>query len=440
MDAMMCSARGPWGPATLVTAVALVGLGAGPVHADMEWQATYSTSAGYTDNARLIQAVDGTVLGVRESAFFTFVPGFELTFDSPRIAQRATYVFTVSLFTETGSSDSTSHQATYVAGISISPRTESLINVGVSVMQSNTSTIDAPVGGAITGAVLLGANKFLNLTVQEGVSHELTDIWRLTQGFGVGVFAPIQDPGGTSSFQGSLNFGLERDWTFDRFGVVAQVSANWLGRPGQVDDSTQYQGSSMLRWGHDFSDSWSADLAGGGLYATLARDASKFAIMPIGQAGLGWRDEGWSLGLNYSRGATLNPLIGEVLATDSVRLSGAVPLGTPRLVLALSAGYERGETLIPPFAGAEVEIDSFSGDAALTFRVTTAFDLGARYQYNRQRSNSLAFPDLDRQTFVFILTGRYPDEESRLTKARFRQPMRMLREPAAASPRPRKPR
>lgn len=403
----------------------------GSAYAGTEWTATYAASAGYTDNASTTTAADGTTQQVG-SAFFVLSPGLQLASEGQRTTHRLSYVFSANLFTDEGSANSTAHQADYNVASALSPRTDLLLSLGAGYLQTNTASLDTPVGGGVGGAQTPEASRFVNVTAGEGLSHELSPRWRLTQGLGVAVFTPTGDQATVgSSFTGTFAFGGEREFSTDRIGLVGTLGAAWIEREAPQDDATQYSTGATLRWSHDFTATWSSELAAGGLYATLASDTTRYAVMPIGTASIGWRDEGNQLALTYTRGATLNPLVAEVFATDDVSLRGGVPLLRDRLALAASIGYQYGQTLIPAPGTEGASLHTFNGDVGLVFALTPGIDLGLRYQIVRQRSDSDTFPDLDRQTALLTVTGRYPDEQTRIARNRFSSPLRMDRDASA---------
>jgi hypothetical protein len=411
----------------------LLALGvSGAARAGTAWEATYNAQAGYTDNATVTTDTATGATTALPSAFFTLSPGIGFTFENPRVTQRASYVFTANLFADTASgANSSSHQLNYVAGVAISPMSDLLFNLGAGLMQSNTASLDAGVGRGITGAVAGGDARFANITASLGLSHDVSPLWRVVESLGTNVFAPISDDPGSSSFQGTITLGLEREFESNRLFFGALGGTSWIEAPaGGGDDATQYSVGVNTRWTHELARNWQSELGIGGLYATLASDTSQFALLPTGDAALSWRDgDGHQVDLSYTRGATLNPLVAEIFATDDVSLRGALPLFYTRLVLAASVSYLHSETLLPAPGSDPERLDTLSGDLALAYELSPTIAIGLRYQAVRQRGDTPIFPDVDRQTVVVTLSGRYPDEEKQRLSERFSRPSRMERAP-----------
>lgn len=387
-------------------------------HAQYEIQALLNTSGGYTDNA-------GGNEDAVASPFFTLQPGFAVVWGRPRTVHRVGYVFSANVFTEASEFNSFSNQMSYGVAHAVDPRTDLLIEVSASHQQANTAGLDvAPGTGQATATI--GSAEYLGLQAGEGLQKELSPRWRFVQGFAFTLFTPADFSSGLA-LSPTMVLGVERAFESDTLGAEWSTGLNYVEQ-GDSDQALVLN-KATLRWGHELWRDWRSEVSVGAMLVTETED-QKSELEPIGGAWLGYEVERGAAGVYYSRGATLNPYIGQNLIVDDVGVRARLPLARDKIALGANAGVQRGHTLIavedPAFPDYTVVVVYV--DVGLGWKIRENIELGARYQFMDQNApDDLmgAPPDMRRNVFLVTLSAKYPEEQR--TRLPFRRPLRMER-------------
>jgi hypothetical protein len=147
---------------------------------------------------------------------------------------------------------------------------------------------------------------------------------------------------------------------------------------------------------------------------------------PTALASVAYVVEGGEAELQYAHTATTNPLLGQTLLVDEVRLRGGVPL-TKQVFIGGSTGYQRGR-IVGDDARPVARLDTVLFDVGLGYQVVPSLLLGLRYQHVEQITDVSAPPlplGFVRNTVLFGAVARFPPE-SEMPRA-YRAPRRVDR-------------
>jgi hypothetical protein len=233
---------------------------------------------------------------------------------------------------------------------------------------------------------------FLQATVGETLSVELSPSWRAWQGAGATFDTPIFGSEGPRTLATSGRLGLERSFLLDAVGAEARVDYSVVrdgvltdGRPAGVQ--RQIVAGGVGQWRHDWGP-YLTSSAEAGVVRVRRLDTGRGFWSPIGAAMLAYADERGDAQLTYAHAVTTNTLVGQSLLVDEVRLRGGVPLlPKEQLAVAASVGYQHGR-LIDENATLAARVDVMMLDLSLAWQATEQLSLGARYQHVRQDSDA----------------------------------------------------
>jgi hypothetical protein len=420
----------------VLSASSLLCAASGTAFADSEAQGTLSASAGWTDN------YDAASSTKSDSAFLSLEPGGQLLVASPSTVQRIAYRLGINVFLVGGGATSFSNNLSYDVNHTLSEFTDALFSAAVNHITTNTaSPVSADVGGGIN-AVPVGSNQFIGFAGGLGLSHQISDLWRTTQGVNAVYTTPVDSTGFVrgATFNGTAALGLDRDLQNANIGLnlgatytfIEGLGAGATGA-GPVDDQKQVVFTGIARYTRPLSTEWTLDLSGGVAAAAPADSIGDLQFYPTGGGVLGWQSEKHSAGLSYNHGVNTNPFLRSTIIADDVVARGGIPLfGSPRWSLVGSVGYQHARTLVFETGAATSSLDLFSVDAALDYEISATMNVGARYQLNYQNGDSAVVPDLVRNAVSVVFSAKYPDKTK--TVMPFRQPLKMLRDPTLGEP------
>src|SRR4029077_15977036 len=118
--------------------------------------------------------------------------------------------------------------------------------------------------------------------------------------------------------------------------------------------------------------------------------------------------------LAYAHLVTTNPLLGQTLLVDEVRLRGGLPLTKKgELLVAASSGYQRGR-LLDENATLAAHVDVILADVGVGGQVTDLLLFGIRYHHVQQILDTRVPPlplSFVRNSVMIGATFRFPPEE-----------------------------
>jgi hypothetical protein len=364
-------------------------------HAQAEVQGSVAASTGWTDN------YNASAGGGDDSIFTSIEPGVQALFASP----------------------------------------EALISASISHITTDTASPVAtdPAGGI--NALPEGPNQFIGFNLGAGLSHQISDLWRTTQGVAATYTTPFEDfefkSGAT--FNGNAAIGLDRDLERGNAGLNLGATYNFIeglgamALPGTpVEDQKQVLFNGALRYTRPLAPSWTLDLAGGATSAADADDLGNLKWYPIGNATVAFQEDKQSASLSYNRGVTLNPFLRQTIIADDVVVRAGLPLRDSRWLIGGAIGYQHASTVTFDPAVPAATLNVFSLDASVAYEISPTMNLGGRYQLAVQESDAETVPDLVRNSISIVFTAKYPDRTR--TVVPFRQPLKMLRDPTLGEP------
>ena len=174
----------------------------------------------------------------------------------------------------------------------------------------------------------------------------------------------------------------------------------------------QIVGTGVGLWRHDWGRDFTSRVEAGVLRVQRINTGRGF-WEPTGIASLAYVTELGDAELAYDHLVTTNPLLGQSLLVDEVRLRGAVPLTTKgEVLIAASSGYQRGR-LLDENAALAAHVDVILADVGVGWQVTDLLLLGLRYQHVEQISD-IRVPPLPlsfvRNSVMLGATFRFPAE------------------------------
>jgi hypothetical protein len=376
------------------------------------------TSVGFTDNIQ--SAPSAPIPGgapKTPGAFLILSPGVVLASASARAIHRLKYTYTYNLFFEQTDASTSSNRLEYRAFFDLSPR--AALVAGASAVQSNqySAIILTPPGAGAINATPTGSGAFLSASADELVSVDLAPDLRGYEGTAITEQTPLFDTVAPTTFAPTGRLGIERTFLADAVGVetradysLVEGSLNPSGAP--LDPQSQIIATGVALWRHD----WGRDFtsrAEAGAFRLQRTNTDHGFWEPTGRASLTYVTPLGDADLGYAHTATTNPLLGQTLLFDEIRLRGAIPLTKKGEVLvAASSGYQRGR-LLDENASLAAHVDAILADVGAGWQVTDLLLLGLRYQHVEQISDTRIPPlplSFVRNSVMVGATFRFPPE------------------------------
>jgi hypothetical protein len=355
-------------------------------------QGVGETSVGYTDNitsAPTVPLPGGTPRS--GGVFMMLSPGVVLADASERSIQRLKYTYTYDLFLQQTNASTSSNQLEYRAFFDLSPRVG--LVVGAAAVQSNrySAIILAPPAAGAVNALPPGSGSFLAASVDELLSFDLAPGWRAYEGAAVTEQTPLFDTKAPRTFAPGGRAGVERSFERDAVGVEARADYSVVEgslRPNGSAAGVQRQliGTGLGLWRHDWGRFFTSRVEAGALRVQRLNTGRGF-WEPTGTAALDYVAEFGDAELAYAHTVTTNPLLGQTLLVDEVRLRGGVPLTKKgEVLIAASSGYQRGQ-LLDENTNVAAHVNAILADVGIGWQVTKSLLLGLRYQHFEQMSD-----------------------------------------------------
>jgi hypothetical protein len=361
--------------------------------APLKLQGIGEASVGFTDNVRTTPnnpALPGEPRS--SSVFMVLSPGGVVAHEAPRAIQRLAYRFEYDVYFGESSASAASNRLDYRGFFDVAPRLALVLGAAATQSDRFSSIAFAAPGSGVTGVLPAGSGSFLQASADEMTSFDVNPRWRIWQGVGVVGDTPLFGDEGPRTLVLAGRTGVEHRFTLDAVGVEARGDYSVVkdgvasdGRPAGTQ--RQVVAGGVAQWRHDWGPDFTSSAEAGAV--RLERlDSGRGFWSPVGAATLAYTQEFGDAQLTYSHGVTTNPLVGQSLVVDDVRLRGALPL-LPKneLAVAASAGYQHGR-LIDEDATLAARVNVVLIDVSLAWQATELIELGARYQHVRQMSDA----------------------------------------------------
>ena len=369
--------------------------------AEPELQAIGETSLGYLQTTQ--SPADGSPgRDTSRGVVWVLAPGLELELLSRRMQHHFGYRYQHDFLFGDSFTSSSTNTFDYLGFFDVSERVRLLLDAGVVQSNQNSSITFAPPGTEFLGALPLGSTAFLLGRAGETLTFDIAEGWRAWQGGAVVAQTPILGSEGPKTFSPSGRLGLERVFIADAVGVEGRIDylviEDGVGAEGEpVPQQRQLVNVGVGTWRHDWGRDFASRIEAGVLRLDRLNSNTGF-WSPTGRAALAYVTPFGDAEVAYSHGVTTNPVLGQTMLSDDVRLRAGVPLTKDgKVVLSATAGYQHGQ-VVDDDAELQTQVDTVLADAAIGWRWTRLVMLGVRYQHVNQWSD-VTLPGLPERFF-----------------------------------------
>ena len=397
----------------IVFTVVFLGMGR-QGYAQLEYRLSAGTSVGVSD---LSGATSATTAGLQPDVFVMARAGAELGYVGQKVRSLAAYAFAATWWLRSSEGSSLSHTLTLSSDIETSAATH--ITLGGSAALSQLSLVDsvASADPLTVGARPAGTMQFVAFDAHEAFVWQLNPRWRLDQMLEGRFFHPIgQDLGIAQSESLTHALAITRLWGRDQVGLRSRLGAiktdqatpvGGLVIPGREGEFAE----ALVGWRHDFTPTWSSDLAAGAFVVGLS--GSDTVVTEAGSAALSYRYIGRELDLRAARTVDPNVFLGAALERDLVSLSVVFPMGQwDALLLNALADFEHDSTAGVP-GGATPTTNIVVATAGASYQPGHMFKYRLEYTFRDQLASAAvasttSFPSFHRQIVMFTVEVHYP--------------------------------
>jgi hypothetical protein len=383
--------------ATRRCAFLLAVLAAGAAPAAPKLQAVGAASVGYTDNFQTTPQAAQQGSNPRSAGPFAMIsPGLVLALESPRMIQRLGYRYEYDLFLAQSNTTTSANQLDYQGLFDVSKRVALIL--GSSVSESNryaTVVFAAPGSGAVT-SLPAGAGAFVQAEASETLSFDLGVGWRAWQGGRVLVESPILGTVAPQTSEFAARGGVEHSYLFDAVGAevrsdYAVVHNGVLSNGNRAGVQEQLVNTAVGIWRHDLGRYFTSSAEAGAARIQLLNNGRGF-WSPTASAMLAFADISGDAQLSYAHTISTNPLFGQSLLADEIRVRGGLPLTAHgELLVAGTLGYQNAR-LIDQNANLAARVHVIMGDITLGWLATRSLEVALRYQHVEQKSDATTPP------------------------------------------------
>ncbi len=377
----------------LGVAAALLFVGGRAQAQETSVHATGTVIGAWTDNMMGVPEPDpdspDPQVGPISTVFIQLIPGVALFHDTARARLLVTYAHPFTIYPEYFESSTDGDVGTVQGIFSLSPRDELILGLGVTRTTANLAALSYAAGQGTAGLEPLGASTLLGIDLSQGYTRELSLRWALHQTAGAGTVIPIDTPE-AEPYRYYARTGGDVEYTIGRnaFAVLADVTyVIHTALEDEADQVVQPIERQILwsgggRWRHDLSETWSTELGAG---CTFATDLDgNFGVFPTWGGAVRFLDEGYEAELSYTRAVAPNLMVGQVFYSDTVRLSGAVPISAEEHIIATSSvGFSYNQVIDNDVEVSESAL-AFVGDVGVGWFPDELPSIQARYQHYNQ--------------------------------------------------------
>lgn len=345
-------------------------------------------------------------------------PSGVLLIDSPRTENTLSYALTLNVpftkdFQLTGAPISYSNRFSYSGRYELSERTSGTFLLSFAHTPQNVLGVSSDPTQTLLDPVPSGARYLLALSIQQGLTRQLSPSLSLQQTNGVNLNDPVNPLLITPKAIAVQNaVALSRSFAVDTVGFTLSVGTTHFtvseGSGGAVvDPRTQITNNLALTWSRPLTTSLSLSAQAGATQIISPATATPTAIQPSGSLTFNYRLDPATLSAGYSHMATPNLLTSTVNFTDSATLRFSLPIGMTGLSAMGSGGFTHME---PLGASTLSPTNTYLGDVSLTYHPTKAptLAISARIQVSRQSGGSDALGNFTRFSTALNLTYSYP--------------------------------
>lgn len=411
-------------------------------------QGVLAASVGITDNVTSAPepAGGGAAAGPEADGFGTVSPGLLFSYNTPRTSQTLSYTFTGSFFFLHSEASSYSNMATWSGRFVLSPTSTLTLGASGSQGQLNTFQLEqAATAGTLDGTPG-GTTMFVQGSVNEGFSKQLSPVWTVGQAASFLVYSPLEDDAQRTYTAGAVlsaqrqfqrdvgALALSVNYThFDNFRTEGEAPAD-PAEPTPVELSSRDQLLTTLvaSWQHSYGHHLSHQIDVGGTVAADLGGELTPLLTPALLAALRYTHEQGEGELAYSYAAAPNVFLQQIQTAHLLRLRAAVPVRQAwHLWLEGSAGIQISQPIEPNEQGELARgrtTTAVSTDAALVWSPILPipdFSLALRYQHSNQHTPEDAGAPgtrLVRNAVLVTVAGAFPRTEQTGARIMMTQP------------------
>jgi hypothetical protein len=371
--------------------LALTALSGVSTAAEPKLQLVGETSLGYLNSMQSPPPDGGPGSVTTSGVVWMIAPGVIFAYVSGRTNQHLGYRFQQDFLFGEDYSSSTTNTLDYLGFFDLSQRVGLILDARVVESNQNSPLTFAPTGSEFPGPIPLGSAAFLRGGAGETFLFDVARDWRAWQGGTIMAETPILGAEGPKTLSPGARLGIERLFLTDAVGAEVRSTYTIIEDGVRLDGTIAPQQRQLVnvgvgRWRHDWGRDFASRVEAGVLRLDLLNNGTGF-WEPTGLAALAYVTPYGDAELAYSHGVTTNPVLGQTLVSDDVRLRGGLPLTTDgRFVLGMTAGYQHG-TLVDERAERDADVDTVMGDVAFGWQITRPVRLTARYQHVNQWSD-----------------------------------------------------
>jgi hypothetical protein len=365
--------------------------------ADPALQVVGETSLGYLDSEQRPPPDGGPGSVTSRGVVWMIAPGLNLAFASQRTVQRVGYRFQQDFLFGENFTQTSTNTLDYLGFFDLSQRVGLVLDARILESNQNSPLTFAPTGSDFPGPIPLGDGAFLRGAAGETFLFDVARDWRAWQGGTIMAETPILGAEGPRTLSPGARLGIERLFLTDAVGVEGRSTYTIIEDGVRLDGSVAPQQRQLVnvgvgRWRHDWGRDFASRVEAGVLRLDRLNTGTGF-WEPTGTAALAYVTPYGDAELSYSHGVTTDPVLGQTMVSDDVRLRGGLPLTTDgRFVVAMTAGYQHGR-LLDENVNRAADVDTVMGDVSLGWQVTRPVLLSVRYQHVNQWSD-IALPGL----------------------------------------------
>jgi hypothetical protein len=328
-----------------------------------------------------------------ESFNLTAMPelGLFWGWDTSRLS--VTYQLTGALNTQGGQSE-LANRLILASQFDLSRRTQLLLQADAAETSLSNFLVTNPSSTSTVTLFPSVANRVVTVHAAEGLTHELSQRVRLTEGADVGYTTSIAPSPPLDSIFANVTVGADHSWESDSLGGLVRAGYANTHAPPPITSQQYVTLTAAPQWRRDWSRSFSTQAAAGASVVLAVSGGGDPLVTPFGQASALYLVNETTLALTYSAGVTPNPLTGQTIRSNQVMASIAMPISaSDHLSLGASAGYLRGAIIDLAIPANNQDYDSFMSDVSLNWQVSPLVGLFARYQFIAQigDENALGF-------------------------------------------------
>jgi hypothetical protein len=398
---------------------ASAGLVAPALCAPAAYAGTHVTATGqvvfdYDDNISAAPADAGPI-----AAFGLEVsPGIALYHDDPRERFVLRYSHPVQFYFGHMEQSSDADVASAIGLFHLTALDDLLLDLELRRQSTALFALAAPQQTTIEARVT-GDQPLVPISLSEMLRHDFSPSWSLEQDADAGVTIPI---GSNSTqqliFNGGVSLAPEVVTGSHSFALVpafrythGEPAAAAGGAPNSQERSDQLLPSAALRWRWDWTQEWSSEARAGVAVPYLVHHG--VAAAPIGAAAVHWDETGYGLSLEYARDFRPDSITGQTYYSDTIQLTGSVPLW-PSLDLRAAASTGFAWNRLSALGPTQIveRADTWVADVGVGwYPRALAPSIALRYQHVQQLAapagQTLLF-DFSRNVISLTLGYQYP--------------------------------